>query len=291
MLRPDIQTVLTFARNSRQKHWKVYYGYDARNGGVALDSGIFLDPNPDIESSMAVLSKNLELLPPGEYLIHMKEDPKDKNDIVKLRFTIVQSPVGTTGIAGYGYSGHQMMQVQERIPAGYVSSDVVEARLKELETRLTSQFQIQTMQQQLKELTKQMKEGASDGIGSIIKEIRATAVELGFVKTPKPAVKVGVAGLQSGNVPGVQQPAQEQPQNTNQPTQEQLELAHKYNNVLKSTLKELDESVGGVEERIVLLYCLNEFRKDQPSVWESVLPQLEQYKKPLYELGIISDSE
>lgn len=272
-----IKKVIAYADSTHKPHWKVYYGFEAKTSGVAISSEVIPTTGGGLDktSSLTHLQKGLELLPPGDFVIQMKDKPEDTGRILQLRFVLPDE------IAGIGSAYAPQIQVQNAV--GMVSREQVEAMLKEQEARLNYQHDKKDFERQLADLKKEMKQGGKGELTALMREVKEIAIGLGFAKN-KPTTQVAIAGINAEPVPGTDA-------KKTGPTPEQIKLAEAYNAVYKQTIKEMFDREGSNEEGIVMLFCLNEWIKENKSMYATIKPSLDKYKDKLDGLGIITNTE
>lgn len=236
------------AHGDKLTHWKIYYGYDAKGGQLA-DTTETHKGDLDAALSRKKLVEALNLLPPDDYLIQFKSAPTATNNIVSHRFQI----------------GHVYNTVQQNgdspIIKGYVSPETVELRIANA-----------LLTRDLQDIRKEIREAKNNEGNGTLKELIA-----GF-KEILPVIKgwnTGQPVLEPRPVV-VRGPKSEEEAARVSEAQERRAYFLKLSNEATAGLYDANDfdDVKPAEHGILLLWCMNEFRKSNPEMFNTLKPQL-----------------
>ena len=268
----------------KKTHWKIYYGYSPLPGNLVGSTELYTDKALDKALSRDKLESELELLEPGEYLVQFKDTASASTNIISTRFKIGYEPA------------HQPAQQQNSM-RGYMSPDIMNMMLEAKVGKISAEFEkkladtrmaheLAKMQDQIKELKKGVGKGSNeivDGIKEIIGFARGLSGMTAL--TPATAKPIVIKGPQ-------QTPQQTPPVTTTTPTteqqppteEEQKRMAY-FMNLYNTAMQELAAAEGGglpgSENLTILLWCMNEYRKANPTQWEALKPVVLEYQKQL----------
>lgn len=234
-------------------HWKMYYGY-APVPGQLCDSTETFKGELDKDLSRKRLVEALELLPPDDYLIQFKPAPTSNNNIISHRFRIGR--VEST----------QVERVNPAVMKGYVSADYMNERIN----NALLNRDLEDLKKDLKDLKDKKDGGFKEIAGELIKQ--GLPMLMGYLK--------GARQLEP------------RPQVVRGPQTEDKVAERKtfFLNLNKEATEGLycEEDFGTMhpsEYGIVVLWCLNEWRKENPEMFATLKPTLTVYADKLDEGG------
>lgn len=267
----NIDKACNFLRLSGYTHWKIYYGDSAKNY-LAFESTNIVDNGTmlDIETSLEELKKRLELLPDGKYLMQCKLSPDEKNKLSNYYFKV------DSGAAAIG-RGNIQQPFAANPMAGYPANMFGDYVTKSVESAISGE-RIRQLEEKLERVQNEKSDPLSNSPWfAMFKEIAPELKELAiaFIANRNPGVNVGISGLKSGNVPP-NEGETEDPEKAENNSFNNPEWVDFYKEVITDFFK-----IHGDPEAIRLLFCLNQFVKDQPGTFKAILPQLTKYKENL----------
>lgn len=241
--------------NNRYLHWKLYYGQDAtKQSNLCATSGTIVDFDRD--SSRKHLQRSLEVLGEGDYLIQYKENPEKSQTPISYRFTIGYQD------AAIG-AGRQQEQGGNNIPANYMRAEDVKQLVTAEIGKVTATMEKAQLLKENEELVKELKELRKKNSGFNLNEALAqfnamiTAIS-GNKPAPVNGPRVSIAKGEDID-----------------PDAERLQ--QHYQKIYLKVLEEMQARAGGAYENIDLLFCLNEWIKENPALYESLKPQIMKY--------------
>lgn len=253
-------------------HWKIYYGNSPLPGNLIESTEIYEDKGLDKATSKQKLQDALDRLTPGEYLIQMKGSSKANTQIVRTDFKIGYTS-GAPAVNG--------TTTNTNIPGGdWIRradvNDLVNARIAGVEAK----FEKKMLATEMEELRKEMKELKKNGGGGLselantIKEVVVMVKGMSGAPVHQPIRVLAGSKVQ----PATQTRTQDQ-------EKEALERRQYFSSLNNDAVKELMDDEGGGEEGFenvcVLIWCLNEYRKENPAMWDSVKPEILKHAEKL----------
>lgn len=237
------------SHSAKLPHWKIYYGYDTNKGNLADSTETHIG-DLDVKLSRTKLVYALDNLPPDDYCIQFKTAPTNNNNIIYHRFKI-----------GYAINYNQQQQGNQPLPPhmrGYVSPEQVELRISN-----------ELLKRDLEDFKKEMRELKATKV-TAWKDIMDGAKEL--LPVIKGMLQGGGTEARPVRVLGPALNTEEQ-----QAAQERRAYFLKLSNEATSGLynpEDFGEMTPG-EYGIVLLWCINEYKKANPQVYADLLrPEL-----------------
>lgn len=240
----------TFEANSEKlTHWKIYYGYAAVQGQLAESTENYIG-ELDKALSRKMLVEAMDRLDPGEYLVQFKSAPTASLNIINCRFKI-----------GHGTTSQIQQQPNMK---GYMDHTTFDQLMTAKIGAMEEKFEKKLLQRKMDDLEKEIKElkKQKGGVGDLVGVAReVVAMFKGMTGDP-------VRQLEPRPVV-VRGPSAEA----------DAKARDKYfKDLYDVAILELFDSEGegkqGTENGIVLLWCLNEYRKKNPDVWNSLKPTI-----------------
>lgn len=230
-------------------HWKIYYGNEPKPSWLTDSTEHFKTIDKVI--SRKKLVEALDRLPADEYLIQFKSSATGNNNIINHRFAI-------------GREYNTSANPNSNLPAmrGYISAEHAEEKTK----AALANRDIQDLKEQIRDLRTEKDSSFKALAGELLKE--HLPILIGLLKgnaqlEPRPRVVNGPA-------PGTE--AQERKQyflGLNKEATEGLYTEDDFGTMHPS------------EYGIVLLWCINEFRKENEEMFNNIKPQLLKYAERL----------
>lgn len=238
--------------NGTRLYWKIYYGYDAKlasNLAISLDS---YGNDVDKEFSRKKLVDALDLLPPGDYLIQFKFGISDNTNIINTRFEI-----------GHSYNRENPGNVVQRpVMQGYLSpeqhKEMLDAQIGKVKAEMQQKHMLDKMEAMLQEMKKVKAEKPKTDWHEIMKgakEIFAEIKGLASMNNAAPA-KVAISGPKS------------------QPDARTQQLAEMYKKAMQEWSISEGGGIAGDENFMMQIWCLNEYRKKNPGMWNTIKPEI-----------------
>lgn len=271
----EIEKVLQKGRLTNYPFWRIYTGSGNRQSETVAESSLM--PNQIGEGAKEYshveqyLKDNLVLLPPGDYCIHFKTHPKEKNDIVVHYFKI-------DGVSAIGNTRNFTQPVHDS--GGINSNTLITLMQQNFQQQMNWMQQLnQTtlekvlLENKLQRLKNQKdKGGKGDTLLQVISGISSAIKEFNN-GTTEPTTRVGITGHRKE----VEHPISDT-------TWSELDDAtrKKLIDLQTETIGELVDFFGDNVAMIINLYALKQLLVDKEDMFNSMIkPMLEPYLKEL----------
>jgi exonuclease V gamma subunit len=240
--------------NGTRLYWKIYYGYDAKlasNLAIAFDT---YGNDIDREFSRKKLSEALDLLPPGDYLVQFKHGISDNTNIINTRFEI-----------GHAFNPNREVNIQGPAMKGYLSpeqhQELVQAQIGKVTAEFQQQRTLDKMNTMLEEMRKIKAEKPKTDWHEIMKAGKEIIAEI-----------KGLAALNNPAAPIAQRVAISGPKA--QPDERTAQLTKMYQDAMAEWITSEGGGITGSENFMIQVWCLNEYRKKNPTAWEAIKPTI-----------------
>lgn len=231
--------------SDKKRHWKIYYGYSPTPSHLCASTEIHQD-DLDKELSRKQLDENLSMLTPGEYMIQFKPTASANQNFITHRFEIKhawQQQQGTTVIQPH---------VKGMMDPDYFEK-LMTAKIAGVEANFRNQIAIEKIDSLTKEV-KKLKEGRGNQSGEFMNGLKEIVAMLrGMSQTELPAQPQRIAIGAPGTVI------------------KDVDRTAYFKRLGTATLNEIFVREGGNQMGIGLLFCLNEWIKENPEQFESVI--------------------
>lgn len=269
-------------------HWKIYIGDNAKTCPVAAAS----DNMPELASmpkeshtwgvTRPYFEQNLNLLPPGVYLIQFKKEPKDNNNIVSHIMTLAATgshigatPTLSTAQNNAGLTLPMFLETQQAL---------FQAQMQNQFTMLKTSFEQKGLQDEIAALKKKLKQGSSAPVW-LTEVIKIGVPMLQQALTGKAGAEINISGAGSESVPT---PPKQEGTEFEEVSKEQADLLNK---VHGETMQGFIDFFDGDEvEALINLHCVMLLLSDNPTMFEATIkPLLAPYRQKLKERGVDTD--
>lgn len=269
-------------------HWKIYIGDNVKSCPVAAASDNMpeLASMPEASHSWSVtrpyFEQNINLLPPGVYLIQFKRTPKDNNNIVSHVMTLAATgshigaaPVLSTAQNNGGLTLPMFLETQQAL---------FQAQMQNQFTMLKTSFEQKGLQDEIATLKKKLKQGSS-APAWLTEVIKIGVPMLQQALTGKAGPEINIAGTGAENVPTQQQQGGAEFEQVSKEQEDLLNVIH------GESMQGFIDFFGGDEaEAVININCVMQMLTENPTIFNATIkPLLAPYREKLKERGVDCD--